>query len=573
MTHWISFPERFGLQDVQAYLNVLISFLCAGATFVLVRVYWQTAARRLLSGERVLARSLFSPNTIGETIDLLALLGKDIFSRPFYKTLIQVLLVACFTLAALLSGVIARYFTQNGIIEVPRNITGVEARRSTSNTLRKSTQLHNTMSDLNRANVSLFELLNFLPDRTEPWMYRSNQWPNAYHLECVFKPAYEMLNVQAVNNCTSTNSLYAQIPTMQSLWTTMPDAKLWAYSYDSTYRQINSTATTFPDVFIFQHGIAMNRSDANSFNNATFMASRLRLRTIFIHLQEAPRNSTTNTTTLCPFGVGAVPKATLTEFICNVTRDTSQVRNASMGAYPEAFNAVSISSAYSERYSGSMLDQRTLGQNVTMVAGEELLRFYQSYLVVKDTGTSGVYGSHLLNVQVTVAQVSIFCLIFCIAGILVVLAGLAIYAWFIVRHWEFLDIMPQSKLDWMLRSLNSDVGEAQRTASGVHIADLSPDEVIRERFKHGLLMSDVPIHTRSFSEDETAVVSGNKRAKAPVSVRVSRVLSTSSESLNGIGYAKAYSSIQPGWIAQSPSAGRYKSLPPVPSSRRSQGWI
>ncbi|KAJ9655103.1 hypothetical protein H2198_005959 [Neophaeococcomyces mojaviensis] len=461
---WISFPESVTLQDVQAWLNVLISFLCAGGTYVVVRFYWQIAARRVANGERVLARSLLSLNTVGETIDLLMLLRHELFTKPFFATMIQSILVICLTVGTLTSGFTARAFTRHGVIEIGYNITGTVARRSASNMLYKALALEQTINDFDRAGVPITKLLDFLPDRTEPWVYVPEQWSHSWTLSCNYTPATIIPNVQSTANCS--DKLWSQVPEVKLLWRNLRNITGWYYSYDSS-THYGTNQSIIADMLVFMHGTKINE-----YINKT--ASSLTLRTVFMYMQDIPRNATTNAT--CNTIKGTIQQTTYTEFMCLATKNNSVVKNTTLGAYPESYNTGTIASAYSQQFTGPLLDQTTLGNPMTMLSGEELLRFYQAYLALKDTSTSGVRGWHMLNIDMTVAQVSLACLIVCGVALLVVVIGLMCYWVFVWRNWHKLNSMPESKLDWMLHSLGPPGGGNTPGAA-------------KQRFKHAMLMS------------------------------------------------------------------------------------
>ncbi|KAJ9650341.1 hypothetical protein H2198_010349, partial [Neophaeococcomyces mojaviensis] len=201
MTYWIQFPETWRLQDLQAYLNVLISFLCAGGIFILVRTYWKAAARNIVRGEDVLAQSILSLNTIGEVIDAMFLLRRDLLIVKRYRgLLVQSVFVILLTIASLFSGFIARYFTDTGTTEVSRNLTGAQAYRGTGSVLNKQFEINRTMSELSQANFPLDQLADFRPTESSPWKYQPSQWANSWAMDCHFLPLTPVYNIQATGN-------------------------------------------------------------------------------------------------------------------------------------------------------------------------------------------------------------------------------------------------------------------------------------------------------------------------------------------------------------------------------------
>ena len=62
----------------------------------------------------------------------------------------------------------------------------------------------------------------------------------------------------------------------------------------------------------------------------------------------------------------------------------------------------------------------------------------------------------MMLVQLEVVQLSLATLIICAIGAFIVVFGVAQYWIFVSRHWNSMNRAPQSKLDWMLRTLNTE---------------------------------------------------------------------------------------------------------------------
>lgn len=248
MVYWVSFPQSWKLQDVQAGLNVIIAFLCAGCIFVLVRYCWQLAARRVAAKKDVPAYTLLSLNTIGEAVDIIWLLRKDLFATRYHGLLIQCLFVILLTCATLSSGFIARFSTRYGTIIRDRPTNGTIAQRSTGSLLYADVDYNATLASIQRAKFPMDQLLEYLPDPQTNWNYITEQWNNSWSMDCTFTPVTEIANVRATGNCT--NKMWSEIPQSKQLWTQMPGfSGNWSYGYDRTGWRSNRTA--YRDILMF----------------------------------------------------------------------------------------------------------------------------------------------------------------------------------------------------------------------------------------------------------------------------------------------------------------------------------
>jgi len=219
MVYWISFPPSWKLPDVQAGLNVVITFLCAGCIFVLVRYCWQLAARRVAAQKDVPAYTLLSLNTIGEAVDIIWLLRKDLFATRYHGLLVQCLFVVLLTCATLSSGFIARVSTRYGNIVVQQLTNGTIAERSTGSLLYAEIDTNTTLFNLQRANFTTDQLLDYLPAQDSNWDYIPTQWNNSWAMDCTYAPVTEIAKVRATGNCSE--NMWTEIPQSWQLWTQM----------------------------------------------------------------------------------------------------------------------------------------------------------------------------------------------------------------------------------------------------------------------------------------------------------------------------------------------------------------
>lgn len=219
MLRWVSLDPSWTLQDVQAGLNVVIAFLCAGAIFVLVRYCWLLAARRVAQQRDVPAYSLLSLNTIGETIDVIWLLRRELFTARYKALLIQCIFVVILTVATLLSGFSARFSTRYGVVIQERNVNGTLAERATGNILYAEVDTNLSFTALQQAKFPQTKLLEYLPNLDTTWEYVEDQWNSSWSMECTYNRSTQIANPVSTGNCTDLSTEFPQVNDNYWDWT------------------------------------------------------------------------------------------------------------------------------------------------------------------------------------------------------------------------------------------------------------------------------------------------------------------------------------------------------------------
>lgn len=201
------------------------------------------------------------------------------------------------------------------------------------------------------------------------------------------------------------------------------------------------------------------------------------IRTIALHLEGVPYNSSLPDG--CTFATGPVTRTSYTDFRCKLIRKTGafgDANDAYFGAYPDAYDVLSIASAYSGHWANNFRKESARGLPTTVITGEQMAQFYQAYLATKDTSISP-YVFRTMSVELRVAQISLATLVSCCVGGFIVVLGLLHYLFFVLRHWHRLDKTPQSKLDWMLQTIRH---EQVEQVTGGNSNGMS----LREKLRH-----------------------------------------------------------------------------------------
>lgn len=430
---------------MQACLNVLITFLCTGATFVVVRSCWLTAAYRLTRYQSVPSYSLLSLNTIGETIDVLWLLRCELFTRRYRILLIQCIFVALLTVATLFSGLIARFSTQDGEMFKATVLNGNIAKRSTPRILYEDANVNATLQSLKDAEVPPTTLLEFLPSQGTKWHYRAEQWNSSWSMQCMFNTSVEIVNPMTLDNCSE--GVKSQFPQLADTYRDWTENSKW----DFYQKGWSISLSRWQDVMLLSHGIHWKEYDS-----AFDLHTALEMRTAIIYLHGVPRNDSLSGTG-CDYGIGRIDRASYSSCSCELTRqiDGHSKNELFWGAYPDATDVKTVAKTYFGFYGDNRFMVETAhNRTVSEVAGEELVLFYQAYQITKDVTNSAVVFRDI-DTFVRVPQISLTCVILCCIVLLIDVSGVACYWFFIFRHGSNSYETPQSKLDWMLQSLKT----------------------------------------------------------------------------------------------------------------------
>lgn len=471
MVKWVSLDSSWTLQDVQAGLNVIIAFLCAGSIFVLVRYCWLLAARRVAHARDVPAYSLLSLNTVGETIDVIWLLRHDLFTQRYKGLLLQCIFVILVTVATLLSGFIARFSTRYGTTIRTESLNGTIAERSTGTLLYAEVDTNLTFTALQQANFPQNKLLEYVPNDGVKWNYVADQWSNSsWTMDCTYNRSTEIPNPVATGDCTDLRSEFPEVDDNYWDWTAN-DSYSWNWD-NAGWRRPGSDV--WNDWIIFTHGVRYL-----SYDDDLSTQSKMEMRTVTIYLKDAPYNSTLDDTN-CNFAPGPIGSAFYTSCSCMLTRNTTGRSKDDLyyGAYPEGSSMDAEVSAYLAHYGNRFRKEASRAQNITVIEGDELAMFYQAFQITKDTITSA-YVDRDVDAYVRVPQVSFVTLVVCSIAAFIVLTGLVNYWLFLWRHWRHLERTPQSKLDWMLQTLkreNEDDVDKRRRLSKAMASGAEPSE-------------------------------------------------------------------------------------------------
>jgi hypothetical protein len=438
MVYWASLPRTWELEDVQAVLNVIITTLGGITIYVFTRSCWLISGRLAAKGIAVPVPSLLSVNTPGEAIDALKILRSHVLRH--WRILSQCVVVIALSLLTVLSGPIAKYSTKMTEVTIKTEVNGNLA-LALHNSMADSQVVWNlTQESLDYAEFPTDQLLDYLPDTTSPWIYRPEEWNNTWSMACDATESTPV-DLTLAANCTSFESKFA--PSLPQIFPQAYFGEEFYYNFGDYY--LNNTYVQ--DLLVFMY--AANYSD---YEESTGTWRTIGLSMGALHVHGMPKND--SAWTMCRFGEGDVERASYTRIDCRVKRDRGTFGAAFFGAYPDSGDTGNIPDSFVGNFFPQFKQEAIEDMEISTVTPRQLQRFYQVYMITKDT-QSRLPVRRLMSVKVVAVQLStVFIAVFALLALFDCLGG-AIYGLWLLREREAPESVPQSKLDWLLQSITS----------------------------------------------------------------------------------------------------------------------
>ena len=431
---WIALRAGWNLEDVQAALNVIVSFLSTMGIFVFARFCWHGTAARVGRSKNVRLSSLLSISTPGEVLDILLLLKFKLLSSPYLNLFAQCVVVITLSTTAVLSGLITRYSTRHGYKVTRTEVPGPLATNKFNSLTYANVEWNQIETSLNRAGFPTNQLLDFLPNTSIDWVYRPEEWNYTWSLTCEPTPSTPF-SVSDTGNCSSFS---AEMPALQDI---LPAAFRDNWYFQDTGVYYNYTWT---DVLMFI--AAPIYTDVDNNTNTTYA---MNISIASVHLSGIQKQL--NDSSDCYYAAGDVKRASYTRIDCGLTRPR-HIPDEHHHAYPNSWDVNAIPQAYQAYYQARFTQESTSNSVITVITPDELVRFYQTYVISKDI----VYRHPVmrtLSVEIPIVELSTaFFAVWLLVALLLV-TGLAKYIFFLARHRTTMLVTPESKLDWMLQSI------------------------------------------------------------------------------------------------------------------------
>jgi hypothetical protein len=377
---------------------------------------------------------LLSLSTPGEVFDVFLLLKFKLLSSPYLKLFAQSVVVITLSTTAVLSGPIARFSTRHGHTVMPIEVPGSLATNEFNSITYANVEWDQILTSLNRAGFPTNQLLDFLPNTSIDWIYRPEEWNSTWSLTCEPTPSTPF-TVSDTGNCSY---MPAEMPALQDV---LPTAfrDYWYYANDGLY-----IGTVWQDVLMFI--VATIYTDVDYHTNITY-AMNISIASIHLSGVLKQLNGSSN----CDFAAGDVKQASYTRTDCGLTRPR-HIPDENHLAYPDSGDVSNIPRAYREYYQARFTQEATSNSVITVITPDELVRFYQVYVISKDTMYRQPV-TRTLSVEIPIVELSTAFLTVCLLAAFFLAAGLTKYIFFMLRHRTTMLVTPESKLDWMLQSI------------------------------------------------------------------------------------------------------------------------
>ncbi|KEF58063.1 uncharacterized protein A1O9_05986 [Exophiala aquamarina CBS 119918] len=432
---WINLPGSWSLQNVQTALNVIVTGLSVLAVFACARFCWQSSVTSGARYDSVPASALLSISAFGDAVDVIWLLKVKIFSRRHVKILVQACLVVFLSLAALISGPIARYSTRLSHrisnYETPGKITW----RKHDSILGAPVIWNTTSFSLESANFPYDQLLDYLPDPAINWLYVPGEWNSSWTLDCDHTELTQ-IELEDVGNCTS---MFDEIPGLTAV-----------ISLDKFHLSNTSSWWTayYEDGLHKDALLSIGAAKETSIDQATGITNEMAIDLAAIHLHKLSMQEDSDS--LCNFGEGPVESASYTKIECTLRRIDLNPDQHNI-AFPDSATPWLVSRALVQNYQAQFIRESIRG-NITVITPRDLTRFYQVWVATKDT-QNGFPVSRSLSVRLPIVQLSTVFLAFSILIFMLIVLGLGTYIFAALRYRKAFEDTPQSKLEWMLKAL------------------------------------------------------------------------------------------------------------------------
>jgi hypothetical protein len=488
MDLWITLPHFWKLQDVQATLNVIIAVLSGLGILVMTRCCWQLGARAFIHRRSVAASNLLTLSTLGEAAENLLLLRLDILRHG--KLLFQCFGVIAFTLMTLLSGPIARYSTRPTTAIISSDINGTLVTKDFNSMANAQVEWNLTQSRLDEAGFPKDQLLDFMPDTSHSWMYRPEEWNNSWTMTCEYADETPIHNMfVSTDDCSDFQVKFGR-ETIQEM---IPQWQSSEYSWWSS-AEYYINATFYQDLLIFAYA-----TNHTNFENVSNTDTTVDFAMAALHIHGFPKNSSDAPDT-CAYGPGPANSASFTRAACHLTRaPLTAIQDYKAIAYPDCGDIDALPSAFAANYDPSFRKQAIAGQKIDLVKPEELVRFYQTYMVTKDTQDCHRV-VRTLSIRVPAVQVTLtFVAVFAVLLLCIVIGG-GQYLMFWLGRRKILGSLPQSKLDWLLHSMSMVRDDEKLDCVGPKRSD-GVNADVRHPMERQLFLEEARYSTSSRSRD------------------------------------------------------------------------
>ncbi|CAG7565983.1 unnamed protein product [Fusarium equiseti] len=433
---WITLPLAWNLGNTRAVTTLLISLLCVFGIWVLSYFRWKHYAAKVNRQALVGVFDLLVVSSAGDAMDTTTAVFKTGHWLTHVRLLLYCVLVVLLSIIGIAAGPIARYTIGYGFVIRDTKVPVAMATIDHTNIMSALVQWNSTINRLNDAGFPYTELLDFLPENGVDWQYRSSEWNSSWKMSCKYTPLTEF-------------PVKAEWVIPETVLDEIPDVRL-AYPSDiqeklSTYREVSGQAGFFANRTVYQDLLVFVLLSTGSdpvlvqTNNET-----MRMTFLAFHFHNIPRSNVRGRY----FGIGAAEYSAYTQADCVIRQ--GRVLDPKHVAYLWTEDTFSIAVAFGDFYRANIVDQSINNKAIYHPTGQDLVRFFQAYMITKDTQYQ-----HLVSRTITVRQRRIkVALIALLILVIYIIVLVMLLAWaFICCPIQKGIFVPRTKVDWVMEAV------------------------------------------------------------------------------------------------------------------------
>ena len=435
---------------MRAVLSLLINVLCAAGSWTVAYAFWKVGALEVGRSARTKLARLVSLAGIGDVVDIVPLLFLEMRSELRTKLMLQGLVVIILSTTAIVSAPIAHWATRPGSQFPQTNVSGWIP---TNNILSSSGFLvlwNTTIERLNSAGFPYDQLPDFLPDNSVDWKYRASEWNSSWSASCRWtnRTAIQLEATGIYHD----GDVFGLIPGIKSVF----PAEYFTGAYNISQEVIRRFAwgrVADAIAFFFFQSYSEAEYKRNNDTGRYQNSAPFNLTLAAFHLRNASisSNSGDPMDVEHAFGPGPISQAWYTVATCEIKLARTDLSREERDhiVFPWApTNGGSTVGAISSFYKAGLQEQSYAGGEVYIPSGPDLFRFYQTYLISKDSSYKTTVWRQL-SASVETVELAVPLLAMLVLYMFLLCAGLA---WFVVvkKLPDTLSV-PRSKIDWMMQ--------------------------------------------------------------------------------------------------------------------------
>jgi hypothetical protein len=457
---WVVLHTHWNIEKVQAGLNVVLTALGVLSVWTFGRFCRQHTTTKIIRHHQdVQLPALLTVSGPGTIYEVLLLLRHKIFTARNTWLLARCVFVTVFSVLTFLSGVLANISLHKGSqvrnTSVPGLMANAHGTGYSTNAITTSVVWNLTHQALDYAKFPSDQLLDFLPDLSVPWVYRADQWNSSWSLVCN-KTTRVPIDVGQPSGATlPLTNLFGGFPDAQKFFPSQ-------YRNSSSFRLSTSLCGTI-DVresileeaiyyILYSSNPAIDDSMYTNDSPLSFTLGAL-------GVQHIPFDNYTGSTKNAR--LKAAPQASyLSRIECTLDR-SRPVPDANYTAWPWTNDTQSLVQAYADYNRWNTISAFLAGDANYLTSADELIRFFQVYMIIKDTWEFSSPIHRTMGVVFSTVELSVISLVLiCCAWMVLLLVNIR-YLKFWVQQRHELGRIPDSTLDWMIHACDIEEKDCQ----------------------------------------------------------------------------------------------------------------